>query len=317
MLSVVMATFNGSRTLPTVLDAHRALEPPPRGWKLVIIDNGSTDNSKEVITAFAQKLPLTYVFEPKRGKNAALNTGLAHAEGDLIVFTDDDAVPHTDWLVEMRAVADAQPSFSIFGGVVLPRWELPPERWILDWVPLDVVYALTNPDWPEGPITPRCIYEPNSAYRAEIFGAGYRFDPSIGPAGSNYPMGSGSEFHVRLLNAGFTAWHCRRAVVEHIVRKSQMQKDWVLGRAFRYGRGQYRQEMRKELKSPRLVWGIPRFILREVATQAFRVGRAKLGGDEKTLFTERWKLNFVAGEAYEARSIYLLNKSPNSASKPV
>ena len=39
MLSVLMATRNGARSLPTVLDAYSRLEPPPGGWKLIIVDN--------------------------------------------------------------------------------------------------------------------------------------------------------------------------------------------------------------------------------------------------------------------------------------
>jgi glycosyltransferase involved in cell wall biosynthesis len=279
------------------------LEPPPGGWKLIIVDNASTDATKEVIGAFAQKLPLTYVFEPKRGKNAALNMGLSHVEGDLIVLTDDDAVPHPDWLVQLRIAADSQPSFSIFGGVVLPRWEVSPEPWILSWVRLDVAYALTDPAWQEGPIPPYWIFEPNSAYRAKIFEAGYRFDPAIGPSGSNYAMGSGSEFHFRLAKAGFTTWHCKRAVVEHIVRKEQMDEDWVLRRAFRFGRGEYRQKTKDTLESARLVFGIPGFFLREIIMQALRVAKAKLGRDKRKLFAERWELNFLIGKAYEARMI--------------
>lgn len=304
MLSVLMATHNGVRTLPAVLDAYCTLEPPPGGWKLIIVDNGSTDTTKEVIGAFAQKLPLTYLFEPKRGKNAALNMGLSHIEGDLIVLTDDDVVPHPDWLVQLRIAADSQPSFSIFGGVILPRWEVNPEPWIISRVPLATTYALTSAAWQEGPISPRGVFGPNSAYRANIFKAGYNFDPAIGPSGSNYAMGSEHEFNVRLIKAGFTAWHCKRAVVEHIIRKSQMDKGWVLGRAFRSGRGHYRVEIKDTLESPRLVFGIPRFILREIATQALLVGKAKLSRDEGKLFTERWKLNFLIGQAYEARRVH-------------
>jgi L-malate glycosyltransferase len=309
MLTVLMATYNGAPTLPTVLDAYCRLQPPADGWKLVIVDNASTDTTREVVRGYSQKLPLTYLFETQKGKNAALNTGLNHVEGDLIVFTDDDAVPREDWLIELRAATDANPSFSIFAGVILPRWEKPPEPWILNWVPLGVTYALTDPAWPEGPITPRCVFEPNSAYRAKIFEAGFRFDPAMGPAGSNYPMGSGSEFHVRLMNAGFTAWHCKKAVVEHMVRSWQMEKPWVLKRAFRYGRGQYRQELSKELTSPRLFFGVPLFILREVGTKAFRVAKRRLTGNERELFAEKWNLNFAAGQAYEARQMQRAAKS--------
>jgi L-malate glycosyltransferase len=309
MLTVLMATHNGAPTLPVVLDAYCKLEPPAGGWNLVIVDNGSTDSTKEIIEAFTQKLPLTYAFEGQQGKNAALNTGLTYIEGDLIVFTDDDAIPRRDWLVQLRTTADSQSSFSIFGGTILPKWEVDPEPWILNWVPLSVAYTLTDPDWPEGPITPQRVFEVNSAYRAHIFDLGYRFDPAMGPSGSNYPMGSGTELHLRLMNAGYTAWHCKSAVVEHIVRKSQLQRDWLLGRAFRYGRGHYRQNIKDAFKSPRLVFGVPRFILREVVTQALRVARARTGKDESKLFSERWNLNVLAGQVYEARSIHLLAKS--------
>jgi glycosyltransferase involved in cell wall biosynthesis len=313
MLSVLMATYNGSQTLRVVLGAYRMLQPPRGGWKLVIVDNASTDDTKDVIGACAEQLPLTYVFEPKRGKNMALNTGLTHIQGDLVVFTDDDAVPRPDWLAQLRAAADSQPSFSIFGGAVLPKWESDPEAWITNWVPLSVTYALTDPDWPEGPITPRRVFEPNSAYRAHIFEAGYRFDPAIGPAGSNYAMGSGSEFHVRLMKAGYTAWHCKRAVVEHIIRKWQMEKDWILSRAFRYGRGQYRQEMKDALRDVKHVFGVPRFFFREILTQGLRVARTRLGNDEHKLFLDRWELNFLIGKAYEARAIHQYAKKSQSA----
>jgi GT2 family glycosyltransferase len=219
-------------------------------------------------------------------------------------LTDDDAVPRPDWLVQLRTVAASKPAFSIFGGVVLPRWESDPEPWITSWVPLNVAYALTDPTWPEGPITPLRVYEPNSAYRAHIFSTGYKFDPTIGPLGSNYPMGSGSELHLRLMNAGFMAWHCKHAVVEHIIRKTQMDKSWVLGRAFRYGRGEYRQKFKDTLQSPRLIFGVPAFILRDFVRQALRVARTALTGNKGKLFRERWDLSFQTGLAYEARMIY-------------
>ena len=97
--------------------------------------------TKEIIHSFMDRLPLTYVFEPARGKNAALNTGLASVEGDLVVLTDDDTLPRPDWLIEIRRAADSQPSFSVFGGTVLPHWEVRPEEWILAWVQLGPVFA--------------------------------------------------------------------------------------------------------------------------------------------------------------------------------
>jgi glycosyltransferase involved in cell wall biosynthesis len=122
MLTVMMATHNGARTLPLVLEAYVVLEPPEGGWSVVIVDNGSTDATKDIINAFARRLPLTYVYEPRPGKNQALNAALPAAIGDLIVFTDDDAVPRPDWLRRLRATADTQTDFHMFGGRIVPRW---------------------------------------------------------------------------------------------------------------------------------------------------------------------------------------------------
>src|SRR6202047_4457195 len=130
MVTVLLATYNGAGTLPKALNAYCQLQAPRAGWKLVIVDNGSTDGSKDLVCSFMDRLPLTYTFESSRGKNAALNTGLAKVEGDLVAFTDDDTLPRPDWLIEMRRAADAHSSFSMFGGSVVPHWEVPPEAWI-------------------------------------------------------------------------------------------------------------------------------------------------------------------------------------------
>ena len=123
MLTVLLATRNRARILRDVLGAFCQLESPPSGWKLVVVDNGSTDQTTQVIASFANRLPLRSVFESKIGKNFALNTGLELVEGDLAVFTDDDVFPRANWLTEMRKAVDAQLAYSMFGGAILPRWE--------------------------------------------------------------------------------------------------------------------------------------------------------------------------------------------------
>jgi glycosyltransferase involved in cell wall biosynthesis len=303
MLTVLFATHNRAKTLPEVLGAYCALEPPAGGWKLVIVDNGSTDHTKDVITSFRHHLPLAYLFEPRQGKNAALNTGLSSLSGDLIVLTDDDVLPQTDWLRQLRLAADSQPSFSIFGGPILPKWECPPEDWILAWVPLGPTFAILD-SLEEGPISPRLVFGPNMTVRADIFQRGYRFDEGIGPRGSDYAQGSEAEFLRRLARAGFQAWHCRDAVVEHIIRSFQMDKEWVLARAVRYGRGQYRLAAQDLPHLPRSVLGVPMSLLLYILAHGLRLACAKLSRDAERLFKVRWHWNYLIGKAIEARLLH-------------
>jgi glycosyltransferase involved in cell wall biosynthesis len=304
MLTVLFATRNGERILPAVLESYCSLVPPPGGWKLVIVDNGSTDRTKDAVTAFLGRLPLTYLFEPTPGKNAALNTGLASVSGDLVVLTDDDVFPRPDWLREMRATADAHPSFAIFGGAVLPRWEVPPAAWVLSWVPLGPSYTISNPSLAEGPTTPGLIFGPNMAVRADVFRAGYRFDPAIGPRGGRYAMGSETEFVMRLVKAGFAAWHCPRPVVEHLIRESQLQRSWILERAVRFGRGQRRLNANDESVPVRKWLGVPRWIFRGLLRNSIGLARAWLVADPEGRFRARWEFNFLLGEIIEARLIH-------------
>ena len=241
MLSVLIATYNGGKTLPAVLNEYCKQDLPKEQWKLVLIDNGSTDNTKEIIEKFVPLLPIIYLFEPRKGKNAALNTGLSSIEGDLIVFSDDDVLPHMSWLKELREAADSHPLHSIFGGPVLPEWESPPEDWILSWVPLKPAFAILD-DQEEGDKRGgnATVFGPNMAVRSNIFEMGYKFDETVGPNGSNYAMGSETDLLLRLRQAGFKAWHSKNAIVKHMIRSSQMDRRWILARAIRYGRGIYR-----------------------------------------------------------------------------
>jgi L-malate glycosyltransferase len=302
MLTVVFATRNGMRTLPIVLDGYLRLQPPAGGWKLIVVDNGSTDRSQEIITSFHDRLPLTYLSEEKLGKNMALNAALTHVEGDLVVLTDDDTIPLPNWLVSMRSAADAQPTCAIFGGVILPRWEITPPDWVVKWVPWEPAFALTSPSLQEGPLEPHWVTGANMAVRADVFDKGFRFDPTIGPQGANYAMGSETEFVRRLVRHGYAAWHVRNAKVEHIIRDFQMTSSWILRRAIRLGRGVYRIG-RMDRRADMPTWlGVPRHLFREILEQTALVLKGLLTFRGETVFRARWQLNVLRGKVIEAYS---------------
>jgi L-malate glycosyltransferase len=299
MLTVLIATYNGEKTLPAVLNAYRKLDPPDGGWKLILIDNGSTDDTGEIIKFFLPLLPIKPLLEPRRGKNVALNVGLSHIEGDLTVFTDDDVLPDANWLKELRFGADLHPEHSIFGGPILPKWETPPDDWILSWVPLSPTFAVLD-DKEEGPIQNYMVYGPNMAVRSSIFRMGYKFDETMGPKGSKYPQGSETEFLMRLYKAGFKAWHCKNAVVSHMIRSHQMQKKWVLARAIRFGRGQYRLG-REYPECNSAFCGIPWRLVLRILRQTYHLVKVNLIGDTEKIFKGRWRLNYMLGIGLEAR----------------
>jgi glycosyltransferase involved in cell wall biosynthesis len=302
MLSVLLATRNRASLLRRTLEALARLAQPAGGWHLVAVDNGSSEATPSVLAAYRQRLPLTCIREPQPGKSVALNAAIPALTGDLVVLLDDDIVPEPDWLLQHAAVAAAQPGFGVFGGRIEPLWEAEPPRWILDWVDLPLCYA-AHKDLPEGACPFYLVYGGNMAVRAELFHRGLRFAPGYGPNGrSNYPLGEETEFVRRAELAGFRSWHCRSAVVRHVVPKAHLRESWVLARARNFGRNQYLMDgpAIRELRGGTEAETAAR-LRRAIAEYRWRAWRAAFSGMAEARFRARWKTSFLAGLALEHR----------------
>jgi len=164
-------------------------------------------------------------------------------------------------------------------------------------------YSVTDPAFEEGPILPLWVYGPNMAIRSTVFEAGHRFDVNLGPRGSNYQQGDETEFLERIARSGFRCWHCKSAVVAHIIRKHQMTKQWLLRRAIPIGRAEFKRDFAGQDLPPALL-GMPRYIIRKILVQAFRVGRVSLSRNSKRILRERFRLNCLIGGALGGRDLY-------------
>lgn len=237
-MTIVFATFNGEKTLPRMLEAFCQLDLPQGGLQQIIaVDNASSDNTPQILRSFANRLPLLLLNQPERGKNRALNLAIPYIESDLVVFTDDDVLPDCSWLKAYEQCAAVQPQYDLFGGTILPYWEIQPEEWLLESIPLGGTFALTSPDLQEGPISPGLIWGTNMMVRKRIFDTGIFFNEEIGPNKGQYIMGSETEFNYRVCQQGFKAWFCPSAKVQHIIRDFQINEKWIIRRAYRMGRG--------------------------------------------------------------------------------
>lgn len=303
MLTVLFASRNGAGRLPRVLAAFERLAAPAGGWKLVVVENASTDDTAGVLRGFEGRLPLTVLSQPRPGKNAALNLGLTAAEGDLVILTDDDVLPAADWLLRLRAAADDNPAFDLFAGRIVPHFEIEPPDWLLRWAPLDIAYAAHPAGLPAGPVDPGMVWGPSMAVRRRVFDSGHRFDEHVGPTAGSYAMGSETEFTQRVALAGHASWYCPEAVVEHLVRAEQMTEPWLCGRALRYGRGALLRELAQGLHGgPRLA-GVPRSLYADLLKAGYAAARARLSGDLRWRLHARLRWHEACGRLAQARAL--------------
>lgn len=295
-----MATFNGAGTLPQVLEAFCALDAPDGGWRLRIVDDGSTDGTAQLVERYRRRLPLHFLSLPRGGKSAALNAAIEVAlredDSGLFVFTDDDATPDAGWLRALDSCARIHPGHAIFGGTIVPGWSVPPPDWVLRQVPLGVAFGITN--CPEGPVFPGLVWGANMAVRRAVFEAGHRFDHRIGPNGGSYAMGSETEFTRRLGKHGYRAWFCPAASVSHHIRPHQLTREWLLARAYRFGRGARHQAAPDS--DQRHLLGVPRWMFAKYASELAHRLRAMLRGDQEQAFVHAWELAWLEGFMVQA-----------------
>ena len=148
------------------------------------------------------------------------------------------------------------------------------------------------------------IYGPNMAIRTAVFQSGMRFDPSIGPKGTSYPMGSETELLQRLSQQAHQAWHAPSAIVEHFIRRYQLERSWVMKRAIRFGRGRFRLDYMRKYRRYPCWFGVPRTLFRQILEQENAIIKAWLRSDHPELFRATWNRKFLWGHVIEARLSY-------------
>ena len=97
MISVIIPVHNGSQTLPACLQALK--DQTRRPDEVIVVDDGSTDRTAAVAAGFGA----TVLSQTRAGPAAARNRGAAVARGQILLFTDADCAPATDWLERLAA----------------------------------------------------------------------------------------------------------------------------------------------------------------------------------------------------------------------
>lgn len=235
---VVVCSRNRARSLAAACEAVLAQDYPVERWRLIIVDSASTDDTFEVATGLASRFPgrVSAYRETRPGHSRARNAGIASGTGEVVAFTDDDALPDRGWLRTLvstiareRADAAGGPVEAIVRGEV-PGWFLPLYLvYLAVWRPPDGTRLLAYNDHPRGV---------NLAIRREVFARCGLFDPQLGLGGPRPMYCEETELCLRIERGGGRVVYSPESGVGHCVDAVRLTESWLRGRFAAQGRSE-------------------------------------------------------------------------------
>lgn len=131
--TIQLCTYNRAALLERVLDACFEQTVPERAYEVVLVNDGSTDGTAAVIERAQSRAScaFTVVHQPNSGLASGRNAGIARAQGERIVFIDDDVLPLPNFVEQHLASGERRPDAIVRGGAINVESfdDLPPPVW--------------------------------------------------------------------------------------------------------------------------------------------------------------------------------------------
>ena len=204
LVEIAICTWNRSGLLKQTLQSLCSLNIPASvEWQVLVVDNNSSDDTSAVIESMSDSLPIVSLFEASQGHTIARNAAVRHAQGDLLLWTDDDCKFNPDWLANYcREFENSK--FDFWGSTITPEFisGKTPE-WISEnWDICKGCFASRDLGSQKIELTADGLpYGANFAVRTAIQKQ-YPFDESLGRQGSRVTGEDELDFMRRLLKAG-------------------------------------------------------------------------------------------------------------------
>lgn len=237
-ISVVVCTLDRARDVETAIDSVVKHAGPDVPYELIVVDNGSTDDTRAVIEQQAAAHPaVRYILEPRVGLSHARNAGWLAARARIVAFLDDDAVAEPGWLEAVAcAFHRASPDVALVGGRVIPVWEAPPPAWLASRPAL----GLTILDWSDVPkqiteLRVEWLAGANMAVRRSALERAGGFHPALGRSGRRQLSSEDTYLQERLLRLGYQLWYDPSIRIRHRIPASRLTQEWFRRRYFWQG----------------------------------------------------------------------------------
>jgi glycosyltransferase involved in cell wall biosynthesis len=301
LVSVAICTWNRAKLLDQTLAGMRNLRIPSGvDWELLLINNNCTDDTDAVIARHTDALPLRRLFEPKQGLSNARNCAIEHAQGTLLIWTDDDVLVDQNWLAEHVGAFRRWPTASYFGGSIAPWYECSPPAWVTDNLQqLQGLLVIRDLGKVERPF--QLKEEPfgaNMSFRTEVLRQ-HPFNPRLGRCGDLGILCEETELVKRISQLGHQGIWVPSALVQHFVTAHRMSSNYLWN--YYYGVGRTHVRMKGPPALGRMLFGSPRWMYRACFTKRACATLNRLFGSKKW-FGYYTQAAYLRGMIHECRS---------------
>lgn len=219
-ISAIVPTYNGARMLADTLRSLRYQSLLEEEYEIVVVVDGSTDNTMELIHSMnrePQKKIRPVFFEQNLGLHSARHAGAKAARGEILAYTDDDAICDRNWLAALFSEYRSE-SIACVGGKILPKWLSIPPQWMKHFAPwtlslLDYGEERKELEWPEN------IFGCNFSVRKSMLVKFGGFNPEL--IGDKW-VGDGEAGLLRkLFSAGLKIVYAPEAIVWHVIQEDR------------------------------------------------------------------------------------------------
>ena len=105
LISAIICTYNREQYLGLAIDS--LLQQDFAEFEVIVVDNASTDGTRQVVEARLPHAKLRYIYEPITGLSVARNTGAKIAQSSILAYLDDDAIATPQWLRVLYSAYEA------------------------------------------------------------------------------------------------------------------------------------------------------------------------------------------------------------------
>jgi len=288
-IDVILPTFNRhdllAKTLASVKRAHR---PDGLSVTVVVIDNRSTDGTRELVEREAVHfpVPLRYVFEPQPGKVHALNSGISGTTGELVGLIDDDEEIDERWFDVIASAFDNR-AIDFVGGRCVPEWGASPPGWlgsgyrgVIGWVDPGAVPLDMDDNYPG------ILMGGNAVIRRRVLERAGPYTAALNRTGTRLLGCEDEDMYHRLLAVGARGKYLPDLIIHHYVPPERLTKRYF--RRWCYWRGVSLGVMaRTQQASVPYVAGVPRYLIGRAVRGLVALGR--FSGDARKDLAARFE----------------------------